>query len=107
MNRLIELGDGSMDFQVLAMKLDYLQRLLVGLNVDDSIIAMVGQACSVMNELDNADEGLEMRSSALSNSFITLHACPTIANIESSTFNLIKCLYHLWDLYGFEKSVKK
>jgi hypothetical protein len=27
-----------------------------------------------------------MRSSALSNSFITLHACPTIANIKSSTF---------------------
>jgi hypothetical protein len=50
--------------------------------VDDSIVAMVGQACSVMNELDNADEGLEMRSSALSNSFITLHACPTIANIQ-------------------------
>ena len=85
-NRLIELGYGSMDLQVLAMKLDYLQRLLVGLNVDDSIIAMVGQACSVMNELDNADEGLEMRSSALSNSFITLHACPTIATIKSSTF---------------------
>ena len=108
MNRLIELGDGSMDLQVLAMKLDHLQRLLVGLNVDDSIVAilaMVGQACSVMNELDNADEELEMRSSSLSNSFIMLHACPTIANIESSMFNL-KCLYHLWDLYGFEKSVK-
>ena len=48
-NRLIESGDGSMDFQVLAMKLDYLQQLLVGLNMDDSIVAMVGQAFSVMN----------------------------------------------------------
>ena len=64
MNRLIESGDGSMDFQVLAMELDYLQRLLVGLNVDDSVVAMVGQACSVLNELDNADEELEMRSTA-------------------------------------------
>ncbi|CAB3995642.1 uncharacterized protein LOC110052565 [Paramuricea clavata] len=47
-----------------AMKLDYLQRLLVGLNVDDSVVAMVGQAYSVLNELDNADEELEMRSTA-------------------------------------------
>jgi hypothetical protein len=32
-NRLIESGDCSMELQVLAIKLDYLQRLLVGLNV--------------------------------------------------------------------------
>jgi hypothetical protein len=48
-DRSVESGDGSMDFQMLAMKLDYLQRLLVGLNVDDSIVVMVGQALSVMN----------------------------------------------------------
>ena len=48
-NRSVESGDGSMDFQVLAMKLDYLQQLLVGLNMDDSIVAMLGQAFSVMN----------------------------------------------------------
>jgi glutaredoxin 2 len=71
-NRLIESGDGSMDFQVLAMKLDYiwdyLQRfILVGLNVDDFIVAMVGQAWSVMNELDNADDLISSPSSALSN----------------------------------------
>jgi hypothetical protein len=40
--------------------------------VDDFILAMVGQACSVMNELDNADDLISSPSSALSNSFITL-----------------------------------
>ena len=55
LNRLIESGDGSIDFQVLVLKLDYLQRLLVGLNVDDAIIAMVGYAYNIIDEMDKSD----------------------------------------------------
>jgi hypothetical protein len=50
---------------------------------------MMGQAWRVMNELDNEDDLISSSSSALSNSFITLQAYPTIASIatiESSTF---------------------
>ena len=67
LNRLIESGDGSSDFQVLLLKLDYLQRLLVGLNVDDSIVAMVGHAYNIIDEMDKSDvepvvEALKIRT---------------------------------------------
>ena len=67
LNRLIESGDGSSDFQVLLLKLDYLQRLLVGLNVDDNIVAMVGHAYNIIDEMDKSDvepvvEALKIRT---------------------------------------------
>ena len=39
----------------MVLKLDYLQRLLVGLNVDDAIIAMVGYAYNIIDEMDKSD----------------------------------------------------
>ena len=36
------------------------------------------------------------------------YAKHTLAHIGINVWNvLLKCLYHLWDLYGFEQSVKR
>ena len=55
----VSLGDISTDFQTLQLKLDNLQRLLVNLEVDDSIVEMVGQASKMLFDLDETNQEQE------------------------------------------------
>ena len=59
-----------MDFQALVFKLDYLRRLLVALNIDDSIVELVGQAYTMLLDLDRLnqeDVGAAPRASIVKN----------------------------------------
>ena len=59
LDTVISLGDISTDFQTLQLKLDNLQRLLVNLEVDDSIVEMVGQASKMLFDLDETNQEQE------------------------------------------------
>ena len=50
-------GDIETDFQVLLLRLDYLQRLLVNLNIDDSITENVGRAYNILFNLNQIRQG--------------------------------------------------
>ena len=65
LDTVISSGDISTDFQILQLKRDYLQRLLVNLEVDDCIVEMVGQASKMLFDLDETNqeqENLESRT---------------------------------------------
>ena len=55
--RFMQSGDTSIDFQRLLLKLDYLQRLLINLDVDDSVVERVQQASNILFNLDQANNG--------------------------------------------------
>ena len=57
LDRFMQSGDTSIDFQRLLLKLDYLQRLLVNLDVDDSVVERVQQASNILFNLDQANNG--------------------------------------------------
>ena len=59
LDTVISSGDISTDFQILQLKRDYLQRLLVNLEVDDSIVEMVGQASKMLFDLDETNQEQE------------------------------------------------
>ena len=59
LDTVISSGDISTDFQTLQLKLDNLQRLLVNLEVDDSIVEMVGQASKMLFDLDETNQEQE------------------------------------------------
>ena len=48
--------DSSVDYQELMLKLDFLQRLLVNMNVDDSICANVGEACNILFDIEHQSQ---------------------------------------------------
>lgn len=56
-DRFTESGDPSVDFQPLMFKMDYLQRLMVNLDVDESTVDMVGQAYSMLQVVSNRGNG--------------------------------------------------
>ena len=59
LDTVISSGDISTDFQILQLKRDYLQRLLVNLEVDDCIVEMVGQASKMLFDLDETNQEQE------------------------------------------------
>lgn len=54
-DQFIESGDASVDFQPLMFKMDYLQRLMVNLDVEESIAEMVGQAYRKLQIVDSGN----------------------------------------------------
>ena len=48
--------DSSVDYQEVMLKLDFLQRLLVNMNVDDSICANVGEACNILFDMEHQSQ---------------------------------------------------
>ena len=48
--------DSSVDHQELMLKLDFLQRLLVNMNLDDSICANVGEACNILFDIKHQSQ---------------------------------------------------
>ena len=58
LDKLIVSGDISSDFQTVMCKLDYLQRLrlVVNLDLDDSLSEMVGAAYTLMSDIDRRNQ---------------------------------------------------
>jgi hypothetical protein len=52
LNRYVDLDSSSTDFQPVILRLDYLQRLLVNLAIDDFVIEMISLAYRTLVEID-------------------------------------------------------
>ena len=55
LNRYVDLDSSSTDFQPVILRLDYLQRLVVNLAIDDFVIEMISLAYRTLVEIDNND----------------------------------------------------
>jgi hypothetical protein len=53
LNRYVDLDSSSTDFQPVILRLDYLQRLVVNLAIDDFVIEMMSLAYRTFVEIDN------------------------------------------------------
>ena len=56
LDKLMDSGDISNDFQTVVCKLDYLQRIVVNLDLDESVSEMIGAAYAMMLELENHNQ---------------------------------------------------
>ena len=52
LDRLVKTSNGERDFQLLISKLDYLQRIVVNLDIDDFVTEIIGRAYSLLIETD-------------------------------------------------------
>ncbi len=55
-DRFSQSRDANVDYQELMLKLDFLQRILVNMNVDDSICANVGEAYNILFNMEQRME---------------------------------------------------
>ena len=53
LNRYVDLDSSSTDFQPVILRLDYLQRLVVNLAIDDFVIEMISLAYRTLVEINN------------------------------------------------------
>ncbi|CAB3997955.1 Hypothetical predicted protein, partial [Paramuricea clavata] len=54
-DRFSQSRDTNVDYQELMLKLDFLQRLLVNMNLDDSICANVGEAYNILFNMEQME----------------------------------------------------
>ncbi|CAB4012382.1 Nuclear pore complex Nup107 [Paramuricea clavata] len=54
-DRFSQSRDANVDYQELMLKLDFLQRLLVNMNLDDSICANVGEAYNILFNMEQME----------------------------------------------------
>ena len=56
LDRLRDSGDASTDFQPVVLKLDCLQRMVVGLDIYDSVTEMVGAAFKMLSDIEKKNQ---------------------------------------------------
>jgi hypothetical protein len=54
-DRFSQYRDANVDYQELMLKIDFLQRLLVNMNLDDSICANVGEAYDILFNMEQME----------------------------------------------------
>ena len=89
LDKLIVSGDISSDFQTVMCKLDYLQRLVVNLDLDDSLSEMVGAAYTLMSDIDR-------RNQAHSSGYKASVQWIEMAGVDALHMTLVRNSFHFY-----------